>query len=284
MLTSHPRLSNLQATSTVHVPSLSRILTLQTPDLESQEHILAFQLPIVLQRHNVGLVVLDSIAANYRAESSTTASSAASLATRSTQLVRLGALLRNLAREHDCAIVVANQVADRFDRPLTHTSTVARLSAVTGSDTPCSSSPASTAGNHPPAVALNALSLDHQQCFFTGWGDDPSRQHQHDLKTPSLGLVWANQIAARIALVKEQGYDSGRTSTRVEGASEGAETAEWTPRRWRRWIRIAFAPWVKTTEEQAKGVEIEIWAGGVRATGERKREENHSESSEKTLS
>ncbi len=49
-------------------PSLDRVISIVTPDLESQDHILRFQLPVAVRRHDVGLVVLDSVAANYRAE------------------------------------------------------------------------------------------------------------------------------------------------------------------------------------------------------------------------
>jgi DNA repair protein RAD57 len=50
------------------IPSLDRVISIVTPDLESQDHILRFQLPVAIRRHNIGLVVLDSVAANYRAE------------------------------------------------------------------------------------------------------------------------------------------------------------------------------------------------------------------------
>ena len=49
-------------------PSLDRVISIVTPDLESQDHILRYQLPVAIRRHNIGLVVLDSVAANYRAE------------------------------------------------------------------------------------------------------------------------------------------------------------------------------------------------------------------------
>merc|ERR1712137_1279713 len=62
LLASHPALTSLPA---AQKPSLSRILSIQTPDLESQEHILRYQLPVAIQKHHV---VLDSVAANYRAE------------------------------------------------------------------------------------------------------------------------------------------------------------------------------------------------------------------------
>ena len=103
LLTQNPLLSSHPAPNK---PTLSRILSLQTLDLESQEHILSYQLPVALSTHKAGLVVIDSIAANYRAESSTGSSTkqspaqSLSLAARSASLVRTGTLLKNLAREH----------------------------------------------------------------------------------------------------------------------------------------------------------------------------------------
>lgn len=275
VLQTHPLLSTHSSP-----PSLSRILTLQTPDLESQEHILTYQLPVALARHNIGLCIIDSIAANFRAEADSV-NSASALAHRSAQLIRLGALLRSLARIHNCAFVVANQVADRF--PPTH---VSNQSMNTHPSSPYSSAPALP--HHPLP-----LSLDHQQRFFTGWGANPSSP-TWNLKTPSLGLVWANQIDCRIALVKEAEYGAPRVQgvfgihsnpTGVDvgvlgdkpeaeeksGAASGdewRESAEWAPRRWRRWMRLVFGAWVRGTAETDKGAEFEIWAGGVRAIGE----------------
>lgn len=324
-------------------PSLSQVLTLQTPDLESQEHILTYQLPIAITRHNVGLVVIDSVAANYRAErSDNTTSNAAALGARSAQLLRLGRLLQRLARDHDVAIVVSNQVADRFDyspmpipgsTPPSSNNTFNRQvpSTLTPKAQPqanpsSSPVPASASSLHsspsvgmapnpmppppqPPTPSANTtsvtpasqiLTLDHQQRFFTGWGDSPPfpiipssssssssaftshfpQQHQQqNLKTPSLGLVWTNQIACRIALIKELTYVIGHgqghggrgpapTPTphaRRADADEYEESAEWTPRHWRRWMRVVFAPWVGGVREDDKGVEFEIWMGGVRS-------------------
>lgn len=82
-------------------------------DLESQDHILNYQLPVAIARYNVGLVVIDSITANFRAEHSS--HDVNSLSTRSGELAKLGHMLRNLAAKEDIAIVVANQVSDRFD-------------------------------------------------------------------------------------------------------------------------------------------------------------------------
>ena len=250
LLENHPRLSSHPSP-----PSLARVLTLNTPDLESQDHILTYQLPVALSRHNVGLVIIDSIAANYRAERSSVNTPSA-LATRSAQLVRLGSLLRSLCREHNCAVMVANQVADRF-APV---STTSRPSAPISAGNVVSSSPASTAASSTPTAS--ALILDHQQRFFTGWGAEPFAS-PYSLKTPSLGLVWANLIACRIALVK--GIDNGCAQFREgEGDVVGIGGTELNSRSWRRWMRVVFAPWVKGTRETEKGVEFELWSGGVR--------------------
>ncbi|CAK7244375.1 MAG: DNA repair protein rhp57 [Sporothrix thermara] len=122
--------------------SLQSIATINTPDLEAQEHILTHQLPVQLSKAeryggpggSFGLVVLDSVAANFRPffggvvgdktgglgergdrSASSGGSRNTSLAARSLELTRLGMLLRSLAQKHNLAVVVANQVADRFD-------------------------------------------------------------------------------------------------------------------------------------------------------------------------
>lgn len=127
LLRTHPVLSILPEKEK---PTLDRVLSIQTLDLESQDHILRFQVPVAIRRQDIGLIVIDSIAANYRAEferlgtdatttpkprSHSQGLSAAerkqgqSMAERRPQLVQLGALLRNLARTENIAVVVSNQ-------------------------------------------------------------------------------------------------------------------------------------------------------------------------------
>ena len=207
-------------------------------------------------------MILDSIAANYRAERNSTNIPSA-LATRSAQLVKLGALLRGFAREFDCAIVVANQVADRFAPvPTAPKATTAGSSSLFSSSPAVPSfNPSSNPGSNPPV-----LNLDHQQRFFSGWGDNPhtsSSAEVSGLKTPSLGLVWTNQIACRIALIKERDYGDAGT-----GEGEVNTGAEWAPRRWKRRMKLVFAPWAVGTIDSGGGVEFEIWRGGVRASVE----------------
>lgn len=45
----------------------------------------------------------------------------------------------------------------------------------------------------------------------------------------------------------------------------GGESADWVPRHWRRWMRVVFAPWARGVGNGERGVEFEIWTGGVRA-------------------
>ncbi|OGM46870.1 DNA repair protein (Rad57) [Aspergillus bombycis] len=110
LIGSHPYLSTLPRD---RAPTLENVLSINAMDLESQDHILNYQLPVAIQRYNVGLVVIDSITSNYRAEH--TAHNILGLSTRSGELTKLGQMLRNLAVQEDIAIVVANQVSDRFD-------------------------------------------------------------------------------------------------------------------------------------------------------------------------
>ncbi|KAF9885077.1 hypothetical protein FE257_000717 [Aspergillus nanangensis] len=113
MLECHPYLSTLSKGDNKNPPSLENILSINAMDLESQDHILNYQLPVAIARYNVGLVVIDSITANYRAEHSS--HSLLGLSTRSGELTKLGQLLRNLAAKENIAVVVANQVSDRFE-------------------------------------------------------------------------------------------------------------------------------------------------------------------------
>ena len=227
LLEHHPYFSELSAAD---LPSLNNILSINTIDLETQDHILNFQLPVAVSRHNVGLVIIDSIAANYRAEYA--ADSMESISMRSGELTRLGELLRNLAIKEDIAIVVANQVSERFSsldeqpQPVTgrnlqvhresHIASLLPISRAEGGNAePISSSPVILSSPHMEEefsdgsylmshpVRNETLSLAHQQRFFTGWGDAPEHDILSPLKNPALGLVWSTQIACRIALKKD---------------------------------------------------------------------------------
>ncbi|KXX74228.1 DNA repair protein rhp57 [Madurella mycetomatis] len=214
-------------------PSLDNIVSTVTPDLESQDHILTFQAPVEIERRGIGLLVLDSVAANYRAEfeRSASSSSGSNMGARTAELVRLGMHLRDLAQRHNLAVVVANQVADRFGggsstavaasrtpassihhsrpslppQPLhagkTPSATRSRPLAIVAPEPPTSSLPIPSSAPAPPPPRIPfsssapfqenhpALLLDHQQNFFSGWGDaDPHHHHRRPLPSPKNPL------------------------------------------------------------------------------------------------
>lgn len=285
----------------VDKPSLDQVISTVTPDLESQDHILNFQVPVEIERRNIGLVIIDSVTANYRAEyergsGGAQRSGGFNMGTRSNELVRLGQLLHELARKHNLAVVVSNQVSDRFSDsssaalaaskrsslpyssatagPVTQESPLAKRSRgpsgpLPGAE-PTSSMPPelivkSSMPEPPPEepLAPPALLLDHQQRWFTGWGDDPYADYA--LKTPSLGLVWSTQLACRIALLKRPVY--GRKQVVEE---EGATDVYL--RNWKRWMKVVFAPHARPSGPGFDdAVEFEVTMAGVKAVDKSKK-------------
>lgn len=244
LLEYHPRLAQLPA---AEKPSLARVFAIPVQDLESQDHILAFQLPNAIHKYDVGLVVLDSVAANYRAEHGSVMPK--DLANRAAQLAKLGKFLRDLAKEKNIAVVVANQVSDRFEElKATVRPDLFRSSSplVSSSPTPSSAqgAPYSSAGHADATIPDSTWSLDFQQRFFTGWGDEVHGTSE-GLKTPALGLGWTNQIACRIALKMEGWKASGNTSDGITTSYQGGNI--WKDRKKRRFLRLVFAPWTPAT-------------------------------------
>ncbi|KAI6868998.1 P-loop containing nucleoside triphosphate hydrolase protein [Hortaea werneckii] len=275
LLERHPKLAALLPEDR---PSLSKIQSTRVHDLEAQDHILRFQVPALLSRptSNIGLVVIDSIAANYRPEfdkGHARRTAAEAFAKRSQQVAQLGALLRDIARKYQIAVVVANQVADRFT-PQDQAVSQSQMASQPGTQRSRPGSPPQSTARRPTAppplsqhVPLSAtsdhstnlstddpLSLDHQQRFFTGWGDNAFTHQNQNLKTPSLGLTWTNQLATRIALLREPVYTQPKLGEDMVVSS------------WRRTMKLAFSNGCAELESR-----FEITEGGVRAV---KGEEN----------
>lgn len=238
LLESHPVLSSLPQEQ---APSLEAILSISAMDLETQDHILNFQLPVAIERYDIGLVIIDSITSNYRAELS---NNLTSLAKRARQLAKTGHFLRNLAIKENIAIVLANQVSDRFEPvggaslpqppfpsrssqtpgqgngsaspyPNSRTEQIAAGRRPPNSSAPRSSPAISSSPYHAPndknfdgsylipgPTRSPFLKLAYQERFFSGWGDGPNPD-SGSLKNPALGFVWSTKIACRIALKKE---------------------------------------------------------------------------------
>ena len=67
LLAANPRLRDLPPGPGAR-PSLDGVLSVSCNDLETQDHILSFQVPVEARHRRAGFLVLDSVAANYRAE------------------------------------------------------------------------------------------------------------------------------------------------------------------------------------------------------------------------
>lgn len=235
--------------------------------------------------------MIDSVAANYRAEHGS--KNAEAMSNRSGELIKLGHLLRTLATKYDIAVVVANQVSDRFESVgMRHMKALSTPGAMRSSSPQVSSSPVpSSAPNLADESGMrdSVMSLDHQQRFFTGWGDEYPPTSV-GLKTPALGLVWTNQIACRIALKMDTVLDrstsesspaqsSQRALETIEGGQDGTKARQrktgeddngylggniWRKEKKRRHTKVVFAPWVAGSDGgDNKGVEFEITPKGI---------------------
>lgn len=200
-------------------------------DLEDQEHIIRYQLREQVRRANVGLVVIDSISANFRAEydcSNRTKkpvgepangplvlNGPAQLARRGMELVSIGGILRDVARTYGCVIVVANQVADHFEKqPI---------------------SPQSGSG-----MSGELASFDFQSRWISGW--DIKGRDTRTAKVPALGMVWAKDLAGRVYLKRDV--------VEIEGEERPG-----------RRIGLAFANWTGLGRE----VRYSITVGGLKS-------------------
>ena len=237
MLNNNARFQSLEIAER---PSLDRVLSIPVNDMEAQDHIIEFQLPLIIKKHVVGLVVLDSVAANYRAEYET--KSRNGLANRAWDLGNLGRILRTLAVNEDVAVVVINQVSDRFDEPSLRIMNQGRLSSPVFSSSPLSQPQQSAEQDvgHSDKHQSGSLTLDHQQRFFTGWSGVAA-------KTPALGLSWANQISMRIVLKMWQVQSSSSANI-------------WSNTVKRRALEVVFSAWAPPTGQP---IEYEITSEGV---------------------
>jgi DNA repair protein RAD57 len=234
MLRTHP---THQALTAEDRPSFDRIHSLTVHDFQAQQSVIENHLQRAVEQYNVGLVVIDSIAANFRAYHNSSTSTG--LTQRAGELIRLGGTLRRLARIYSMAIVVTNQVSDRFTKNGLPNSDI---NLRTSSPAPPSSAPSQSSST---MIGNTRLTLDYQQSFFTGWGDDVGTK-ETDLKSPALGLAWANQISARVVL---------------KLAPDGPHALNMDGKR-RRFCNVVFSPWSQPTTS----VEYSIEAHGITST------------------
>jgi len=271
-------------------PTTDKVLTIDAHSLERQDHITGFQLQEAVRRYDIGLIVIDSVAANFRVEFQ--GASRKVLGERAIALVKLGRALRKIAHEHNVAIVCTNQVADRFDDDRTRSDRFRLLSSPSesssqatqkqgdGRATPTQQSANSAARMQPPTPATKQhlaapqgpsiqtqrqppathqaqkneiMSLDFQQRFFTGWGDDPLTSLYEHQKTPALGLTWANQLDVRIVLKLSSTPERNMARSQSE-----IDSHLWPSIKRRRHLKVVFAPWAPPSMDEGLEYDLEM--------------------------
>ncbi|KAF8631409.1 hypothetical protein AX17_005087 [Amanita inopinata Kibby_2008] len=150
--------------------SLDNIHTISTPSITMLLYVLSHTLPdfIMNRTQTVGakpvkLVVIDALAELFHTADKTTT---ATLVERSQNLAELASSLHVLAAEQRVAVVVLNEVVDVFDR-----------------------------GSHSSEGNFELVYNDQSRWFSRG-----DSVPGEDRKEASLGLVWANQVNARILM------------------------------------------------------------------------------------
>ncbi|KAI0340626.1 P-loop containing nucleoside triphosphate hydrolase protein [Trametopsis cervina] len=182
---------------------LADIHTMKTPTIPLLLHALSNTFPPFLEERAsdpntkpIKLLVIDAITELFHSEDRVSVST---LSERSRNLTEIATLLHTLTHKHGLAVVVLNEVSDVFDR------------------------------GPPPGVRAHELIYRDQARLFgradAGWGAK---------KEAALGLVWANQINARIMLVRtermrvldETEYRPAKRRRMEDGAEEARTRVE----------------------------------------------------------
>jgi hypothetical protein len=151
--------------------SLTNIHTIATPTIPILIRVLSQTFPDFLEARSkklapmpIKLLVIDALAELFHSASKTTT---CTLVERSRNITQISTLLHFIANKYQIAILVLNEVADTFDRGL--------------------------------AIDIG----DHSDLIYRDQARWFNRAHSlpgEDRKEASLGLVWANQVNARILL------------------------------------------------------------------------------------
>ncbi|RGB42914.1 Rad51-domain-containing protein [Rhizophagus diaphanus] len=175
------------------VDLLDNIKYITVPDLDTQYQVLHLQLPILLSRSKIRLVIIDSIAANFRVAYNS--SNGSTLLKRSKELCRLGTKLKEISDHFQLPIVCVNQVSDLFSK----------------------NDIREYIGNKDD----NFWEYDYyQKQFLAGKGS----------KIPALGLVWSNTINSRIMLSRADRTLVGNEDNNQRTIT--LMMAPYAPRRW----------------------------------------------------
>ncbi|KAJ3164898.1 DNA repair protein xrcc3 [Geranomyces variabilis] len=183
---------------------LDRTHIVHIRDHETQQHILTCYLGATVARLNARVVVVDSIAANFRggdvdlASAKTTGYPSTALADRAGMLYEVGRALKQVADTHGCVIVCLNQVVDVFAREW-------------------------------PVRQHHHQQPDNQPGDF---------EYQKNHTAPTLGLAWSNMVTTRVRMSRVDRFPAA-CSLEQQGKPMDAETASlYVSRK----LQVSFAP------------------------------------------
>jgi RecA/RadA recombinase len=160
------------------------IYTIQLQTTDAQHTILAYQLPVMLEKHpNIRLVVIDSIAALYRGEDYDLDDNGR--LAKAAEVCDLGIRLKRLADQHNVAVVVANQVTDDIGLSNDRVQSLDELKK-----------------KHWKWTSAQMYSSTADECEL-----DIVAFAESLCKRPALGLTWANSVNCRIRLARSSLID-----------------------------------------------------------------------------
>ncbi|KAJ3127030.1 hypothetical protein HK100_009973 [Physocladia obscura] len=183
-------------------------------------HIVQYMLPVLMTRHNIKLVVVDSVAATLRYASfaednlfdpnqKTTDNNNKSMHySNSNLIVNLARVLKKIAADFNAVVVCINQVSAKFTSP----NTLSLVPIASGSN----------------GLAERAFAID-ESAVSSGSSDAYFRTAQVQ---PALGLLWTCCVNTRICLAKESSLTS-----EIAGLANGIRYMVT-----RRRLRVVFSP------------------------------------------
>ncbi|KAL7270405.1 DNA repair protein rhp57 [Rhizina undulata] len=241
-------------------PSTDTVFTATCNDVQSQEETIHLELLRLVEKHRPGIVVVDSVAANFRAEYRytkrppynpfrpyTTNPNKATFDERDGKAIGIAHTLRQLAIEYKFVVAVANQVGDRFGkkekrkeiRPYLHNMLRRHQMPAMGTFDPY---------QLPPSVCRNPF--DKTQ--YSGW---PNMVDEFgNAKDPSLAHPWTEELSTRVVLRRRE---VAKVNETAEGCIDGLSLLDV---RFDRRMGIVFSSFA------AAGVDcaLDFYEGGVR--------------------
>ncbi|KAJ2459005.1 DNA repair protein rhp57 [Coemansia sp. RSA 2424] len=199
---------------------MHRIQVAEFESMETMFHAFDYKVPALLSTGNVRLMIVDSIAAHLRFNTSDSSVGQSSPFTfykeRSDSLVAMGAKFKRWANEYNCAFVFINQVTDLF---------------------------AGDNGNGSDS-AMELPSAANMSAEFDTMVTSK--------KAPALGAVWANIVDTRIMMYQRRGLAPSefRLASDIQGEAAGQAPVEPPSHllRTRRWIENVFSPWAPSAQ------------------------------------